>query len=141
MAATRLANCIICDKKFENGKRGNPKQVCSEECRKKRKRSYEKSYYRTNIDIRRIQKLKTRKKLKEEVIELLGGKCCQCGEFDIRCLQIDHIHGGGGKERKSLSVWKYYKKVLKSVKNNGGEYQCLCANCNFKKRNDKGQLI
>lgn len=141
MAATKLARCIICGNEFETNKRGQPRQYCGEKCKRLRKRQYEKDYYENHLEIRKLQKLQTRRKLRMKIIVLLGGKCIQCGESDVRCLQIDHINGGGGKERKSLSVWKYYQKVLESVKMNKREYQCLCANCNFKKRNAKNQLM
>jgi hypothetical protein len=78
----------------------------------------------------------------------LSGKCVNpnClvigGCKDIDCLQIDHINGNGKEDRKSFSsTYKYYKYILQSIKISKKEYQCLCANCNFKKRNNKNQLI
>lgn len=92
-------------------------------------REYLKKYLREN----------TQKKRKE-VIEKLGGRCIQCNFSDIRALQVDHVNGGGNKERKKLSGGPtFYNKVLESIKNNLKEYQLLCANCNWIKRytNDK----
>ena len=65
-----------------------------------------------------------------EVILALGNICCRCGFSDIRALQIDHINGGGSKERKTKSGKSYLYHVLKDL----SKYQLLCANCNWIKR-------
>ena len=47
-------------------------------------------------------------------MELLSGqppRCIQCGKFDPRVLQLDHINGGGGKQRETFGPrqqLKYY---------------------------------
>jgi hypothetical protein len=77
---------------------------------------------------------------REKALAKLGNKCANpgCGWVntdgthgcdDKRCLQIDHVHGGGSKEQKATGV--YYKKV---VADQIGNYQLLCANCNWIKR-------
>lgn len=72
-----------------------------------------------------------RQELRQKVINKLGGKC-RCGYSDIRALQIDHVMGGGGKERKLMnSPGKYMRHVLTDLT---GKYQLLCANCNCIKR-------
>jgi hypothetical protein len=66
-----------------------------------------------------------------EVLNALGGKCVRCGIDDWRVLQIDHINGGGSKERKQVtSIDRYYKDMLHSPE----KYQVLCANCHQIKR-------
>ena len=73
--------------------------------------------------------------LKTQIFELLGGKCIKCGCSDFRCLQIDHINGGGQKERKKFPSHKmFYMYVLKQLRVGSKDYQCLCANCNWIKR-------
>lgn len=73
--------------------------------------------------------------LRKSVLEALGGKCIKCGFADIRALQIDHINGGGSKERKNLGTGgSFHKQVLKSFIANENKYQLLCANCNWIKR-------
>lgn len=80
--------------------------------------------------------------LRMEIITLLGGKCSNpnClvpnGCSDVRCLQIDHVKGGGLKERKEIGAGnsKYYKFVLTKIKAGSKDYQLLCANCNWIKR-------
>jgi hypothetical protein len=74
--------------------------------------------------------------MRKLAIEKLGGKCAWCGFDDIRALQLDHIHGNGSSERKSMSQYSVYKKIFLSVSENKKEYQVLCANCNWIKRHE-----
>lgn len=70
-------------------------------------------------------------KKRADIINFLGGKCVRCGFIDFRALQIDHINGGGIKEKNLMSnPLKYYKVIC----NNPQKYQLLCANCNWIKR-------
>lgn len=77
----------------------------------------------------RIRKLQRR--LREQVFDILGRKCVRCGFDDIRALQVDHIEGGGYKERKAKGTWTVYYNIIKT---SGKGYQILCANCNVIKR-------
>lgn len=68
------------------------------------------------------------------MFSILGGKqCVICGCLDVRCLQFDHINGGGCKESRIMG-----NKMLKHYINNPEEakakLQVLCANCNWIKR-------
>ena len=80
-----------------------------------------------------------REKQKLRAFEILGAKCSNpdClipgGCTDIRCLQIDHINGGGSKERKRFHI------PLQVFKNPSA-YQVLCANCNWIKRVEKHEI-
>jgi hypothetical protein len=85
-------------------------------------------------------------KRRMKIIELLGGKCANPYNLlphpdwcnDPRCLQIDHINSGGGKERRQFSyLEKYYKYVLEQIESGSKGYQLLCANCNWIKRHEK----
>ena len=67
--------------------------------------------------------------------EKLGGKCVHCGETDFRCLQIDHINGGGSKHFEQRGTINLLSDVLKDP-DAKSKYQLLCANCNWKKRYD-----
>jgi len=84
-------------------------------------------------------------KLKEAVFKKYGSRCSnnKCfwvnsdkttGCTDTRCLQIDHIFGGGVKEHRKINGFQFWFKVLKDQK---GLYQLLCANCNWIKRHTK----
>lgn len=104
------------------------------EWNKKHKKKYNKSEEgrKTNLEIskRYIKKLRTK------CITFLGGRCVKCGFNDIRALQIDHINGGGCKEAKEKGAYWIYKNVLK----NPQKYQLLCANCNWIKRTELGEV-
>lgn len=83
---------------------------------------------------RRRQRLYMRR-LRLEALEKLGGKCVSCGFSDKRALQIDHINGGGSKERKEIGFnGKFHIHVIREAELKSGKYQLLCANCNWIKR-------
>jgi hypothetical protein len=70
-----------------------------------------------------------------------NGGCVVCGITDRRCLQFDHIFGGGGKQQKQMGGSSY--NVLKYYINNPDiamkEIQILCANHNWIKRADNNE--
>lgn len=69
----------------------------------------------------------------------MGNKCIKCGYLDWRALQVDHINGGGSKDRKEQGTG-FWEKVIKSYKSGEGKYQLLCANCNFIKRYENNEV-
>lgn len=72
-------------------------------------------------------------RIKEKVLDLLGRQSAWCGFDDERVLQLDHVNGGGNKERKELRCqYSVYRRVLDYP----SEYQILCANCNWIKRDE-----
>ncbi len=59
-----------------------------------------------------------------------GIKCARCPVVDMRVLDIDHIHGGGTKQRKTTgSGTQFYHYLIKAGLPDG--YQILCRNCNW----------
>lgn len=71
------------------------------------------------------------KMYRNQVIEAYGGKCACCGEQRYEFLAIDHVNGGGKKERETMSS---YQVLMKVVRNNfPPEYRILCHNCNMAK--------
>lgn len=64
-------------------------------------------------------------------LQALGGKCVRCGYGDWRALQIDHVGGDGGRDRRRAGRG-YYLAVLQDP--HWERYQVLCANCNWVKR-------
>jgi RNase P subunit RPR2 len=85
---------------------------------------------------------KERLRIKKETFALLGGKCVKCGFSDIRALQIDHVNGGGVKHYKSRSSSiRFYKDILDEIKEGSEKYQLLCANCNWIKRYENGEVL
>ena len=107
---------------------------------KKSNAEWYREYYRQNRDsilARRAElKLNGSKNSPEHerrnrIIELLGGECVNCGYSDSRALQIDHVNGGGSRERYSFSCNStYMTHVLMKVESGSADYQILCANCN-----------
>lgn len=78
--------------------------------------------------------------IRKATIEALGGKCVRCGFDDARALQIDHINGGGSKERKERKYkGAFNKHVLESFLEGEERYQLLCANCNWIKREENDE--
>ena len=82
---------------------------------KEQRKNYQKEYAkRPEVKIR---KYNYAKKLtdhyRELIFNMLGNVCKKCGFSDKRALQIDHVNGGGSKQRKQLkSTIKIYKYVL-----------------------------
>jgi hypothetical protein len=76
---------------------------------------------------------------KLQALNIFNNKCinhmknfgCEC--TDIRCLQFDHINGGGNKQRRKLGSIAILSYILKHPK----EFQLLCANCQWIKRYEK----
>ncbi len=74
--------------------------------------------------------------LKVEVLTYYGNSrcaCVRCRFDDIRALSIDHINGGGNKQRQKENVGSNPYRWLKK-KNFPAGYQTLCMNCQFIKR-------
>lgn len=94
-------------------------------------RVFRRKYYsrKTNEYYRRVAK-----EIRIEVIAAYGGKCACCGESTYEFLGIDHIHGGGVKERKETK--RRGKQFYAWLKRQGfpkDKYQLLCHNCNLAK--------
>lgn len=97
-----------------------------------------KRWYENNKESALKDQRDRRKKIRQEAITILGGKCSNPfnlnhGDFliDERCLTIDHVNNGGRQDRKRFrSVEKFYKFVIEQVKKGSKDYQCLCSNCN-----------
>ena len=81
--------------------------------------------------------------LKLKAFAVLGG-VCRCGFSDWRALQLDHIHGGGTKERLGLKKFDlalvYYRFIIKNPEDAKKKFQLLCANCNWIKRYEANEL-
>jgi hypothetical protein len=87
--------------------------------------------------MREYMRRKRRPTQRATLLRALGDCCARCGFTDARALQIDHVDGGGTRERRHLSRSRYYTRVLESVSKGGGRYQLLCANCNWIKRAER----
>lgn len=81
--------------------------------------------------IRKRNRTKYRMSIRIFLIELLGGVCIMCGyNKDIRGLELDHINGGGLRERKTFGsrdgMIIYYRKHPEEAKM---KLQLLCGTC------------
>lgn len=115
----KQVSCSFCGVPFE-ATRSDAKR-CSD-CRKKYLQEYRK---RTDVRQRRSEQYR---KVREELVEGYGGKCTCCGEFRFEFLALDHVNGGGRKERETLSTQQIAKKAIKQ--GFPDTYRILCHNCN-----------
>ena len=80
---------------------------------------------------------KTRQ-LRQDIFRHLGGKCVRCGFSDQRALQIDHVKDNGAQHRREYPAEATrYKNILENI--DSGEYQLLCANCNWIKQYERDE--
>lgn len=80
-----------------------------------------------------------RLKLRQEIVNILGGRCECCLIDIIEFLAVDHRFGGGTQHRLNLGKGKmgstaFYQQLRKA--HQAGEditvlYRLLCHNCNF----------
>lgn len=127
--------------KYDLKRAKNPQRI------KNRHLNYLKTYPINRKKIIEYQ-LKRQKTIRLTLINILGGPICSNNRClvpgrckDVRCLQIDHIEGGGSKERRTVKNYEtkylYYVKHPKIAKK---RLQVLCANCNWIKRHAKKEL-
>jgi hypothetical protein len=72
--------------------------------------------------------------LKMEVFAHYGCQCANCGIDKIEFLTIDHINNNGAEHRKQIGtqIYPWLKKNKYPA-----DFQVLCYNCNYLKRNQK----
>jgi hypothetical protein len=113
---------LVVQRAYRKTKKG--KQIWREYHKTEKYKGYSKNYAR---------------ELRLKAVAKLGGKCSnpEChtpgGETDWRCLQIDHINGGGTKELREIKSRAVYRRVIQGYPG----YQLLCSNCNWIKRYEK----
>lgn len=79
--------------------------------------------------------------LKRDVLTHYGdGKCAcvRCGFDDIKALSIDHIGGGGNRDRVERFKGRTFYRWLQQEDYPKG-YQTLCMNCQFIKSYENGE--
>ena len=79
-------------------------------------------------------------RLRSELFAAYGGVCACCGESSEEFLTLDHIGGGGAKERRSLGWQGLGTSFYLLLKKQGwpkDRYQLLCMNCNWATRHGK----
>jgi hypothetical protein len=81
-----------------------------------------------NKEKRRESVNKRYKEMKDTVISAYGGCCKRCGYSDKRALCVDHVNGGGRKERMATSPAGLLLRIIRTKF--PPQYQVLCFNCN-----------
>jgi hypothetical protein len=111
---------------------------------RERRKLRQREWSQQNREIYCARKREERKRLRNEIFNLLGNRCARCGFFDWRAFQIDHINGHGLQEMKKFKTdtRKYLVHVLEVLKSGDNkDYQLLCANCNQIKKYEKGEGV
>ena len=94
-------------------------------------------YNRRNRERIAVHDRERRQVLRAQMVEAYGGRCACCGETELAFLTLDHIEGGGTKDRKGPGGTEgLYRRLKRAGWPNG--YQVLCANCNMAKEAPKG---
>lgn len=65
---------------------------------------------------------------RKRLLALYGDRCAVCAHSDIRVLELDHIHGGGTKERKIRHHQKLFRALVAGTEDRT-KFRLLCANC------------
>ena len=105
----------------------------------KQRRYRERNPERARRDAERV--IENNQLLKQEVLTHYGdGKCAcvRCGFDDVRALSIDHIDGGGNRDRASRFKGRMFYRWLQQENYPEG-YQSLCMNCQFIKSCENGE--
>ena len=83
---------------------------------------------------------RSRARLKAQVITAYGGRCVCCGETETEFLSIDHVNGGGTRERKVVNggglSWRLARDSGYS-----DCYRVLCLNCNWSAHQGNGICV
>lgn len=84
--------------------------------------------------LRRIKTALRSRKLRNDAIKYLGGKCVKCGISELEVLELDHILNDGAYQRdiKKQYSYKMWKQILNGERT---DIQVLCANCHRRKTN------
>ncbi len=75
--------------------------------------------------------------LRKKALLMIGNSCINCGETDIRILQINHKDGGGGKEYGKGKHSLMYRKLI-SGERKTNDLDVRCANCNILYEYERG---
>lgn len=141
-AARRAANpekIKECHRKYYEAN----KEKCKERDRKyydankKKIKEYWRKHREANGERLRAEDRVNRARVYQAILQGLGNKCLRCGFSDERALQIDHVNNNGYQHRREYHgpTRAYYKNILENIAS--GEYQLLCANCNWIKQYEK----
>lgn len=98
------------------------------------------SFYRSHPGYKSASMWKFRAELRPRLLALYGDKCAKCGESNLKVLQLNHIHGGGKKDRRKSGGKYYLYGAILSGNRNKEDYNLLCANCNILYEYERGRI-
>jgi hypothetical protein len=83
---------------------------------------------RNKLPETRKRRAEQHREIREKLFTGYGGKCVCCGENRFEFLALDHVNGGGNKERKTLSTAQIASRAIKD--GFPDKFRVLCHNCN-----------
>jgi hypothetical protein len=99
-------------------------------------RAYEREYRKKNPKIACSRGMRTRAKLRKQILNAYGNACACCGETTVQFLSLDHIHGDGAAHRREFGYkqlgsggGEIYREVAK-LGFPKDRFQLLCMSCN-----------
>ena len=132
---SKQPKCLLCNKIVQPLKKTPPKKLAKQISEVLVENTFEKHIMgnrRSKLALfKRVCNKCYPKYLRNKITKRLDSVCKCCGENEPLFLQIDHIKGGGNKERKKfIDSLKYYEYLL-TRPDLKKKYQLLCANCNM----------
>ena len=129
-ALDNKVQCAECDDYY-----ANRRSKLTDDQRANRKRTHQ-EWAKGNKDKISARDNRYREKLKNEILSHYGTSCACCGESAREFLTLDHVNGGGNKNRiellgKPQAGNAFYRKIRVLGFPDG--FQTLCWNCNMAK--------
>lgn len=81
-----------------------------------------------------------RKTFRDKVLEMFGSKCNNCGNSDVRVLQLDHRLGALEARDEYLRSGSSLYEALAGGRKREEDFQLLCANCNAIKKYEENEV-
>jgi 5-methylcytosine-specific restriction endonuclease McrA len=94
-----------------------------------KQRDYQKNWVKTKREKNKYSQRKYLQSIRKQVIELLGGKCVNCGCDNFNALEINHINGGGNEEKRHIGGKQFYLNIL-SGRRPRNDLEITCIVCN-----------
>lgn len=121
-----MKTCITCSEYIVSKR--STKKFC-DTCLSEKRKAYNREYRKT--EIAKELKAAANRKIRELAYSGYGSACSCCGESEFEFLCIDHVYGGGARDRKKHSTYQIARRVIEL--GFPDEYQVLCHNCNLAK--------
>lgn len=90
----------------------------------------QREYQRNWAKRKRATFQKYQRKLRKQVLELLGGKCIRCGCIEPKALEINHTNCDGAKERKNNPSNKQFHLDIVKGRRDIDDLELTCKVCN-----------